>query len=180
MRRWKLQCFFLFVAGLLRAHAAEPDLAITFTDVDGNKISTNDGRINTIVIARSDDVDKSRLVGDRSPEHCVGNQAYRFITVLTFAKQHGPTARKFFNAVARHRLDGEAKRLQPRYTALRRAQDPRTDMCLVLDFDGTVATELGAASSPFEVIVLGRRGQLIKRWKGVPSADEFAAALKAE
>jgi hypothetical protein len=37
-------------------------------DVDGNKLSTADGHVTTIVLACQSDVDRARVVGERGPD----------------------------------------------------------------------------------------------------------------
>src|ERR1700704_4644876 len=147
MSRTRLQFFFftaLFFISLVRAdpivgHA----YSLTMIDVDQNKLATADGHVTIIVVTSSDDVEKARSVGDRVPEYCLGNPEYRMITILRFAKSHHAPVRMIVNAVVRHRLDAEAKRLQPRYVAKKIAHNPRSDVFAVADFDGTIASQFG-------------------------------------
>jgi hypothetical protein len=50
----------------------------------------------------------------------------------------------------------------------------------VSDFDGSVSSQLGEAdgATDFCVFVFGRNAELIAQWRGVPSAEQLAAALK--
>ena len=179
---------FFFVATLLCLHClpllAGPSVgqiyALNFTDVDGNTLSTADGHLTVIVLSKQADVDKARLVGDRVPEHCLGNPTYRLITVIGFENGHSRPTRMILNALARRRLNAEAKRLQPRYLAKKLTRDPRGDVFAVLDFDGAIAGKLGipVGSSVFQVLVLDRKGKLLERWTDVPTAEQLAAVLK--
>ena len=83
-------------------------------------------------------------------------------------------------ALVRHRLAREAKALQARYDAKSINRNARQDVICVADFDGTAGAQLGipADSTKFEVLVLDRKGQLIRHWLTVPSSEELAAALK--
>ena len=83
-------------------------------------------------------------------------------------------------AFIRHRVREEAKRLQARYDARKISRDAKSDIFLVTDFDGTVASQLGqpAGSTDFCVFVFGQSGELLAQWRSVPSADELAAAVK--
>ncbi len=180
--RWKsLQFFFfgfLFFFSAALLHAA-PVYALTLTDVDQNKLSTADGHVTVIVVTNSTDVDKAQMVGARVPDRCLGDPTYRLITLLTFERPHSSLARLLVKALARRRLDAAAKRLQPRYTAKRLARDPRSDTLAVLDFDGTIASQFGLASpTAFQVLVLGRNGELLQRWSDVPTAAELDAVIK--
>src|SRR5262249_28698440 len=125
------------------------------------------------------ELDKARAVGDRIPQYCIGNPAYRFITVVAFEKRPSGARRWISVRVARRRLDAEAKRLQPRYNANKLTRDPRQDVFAVLDFDGTAAAGLGisANSLAFQVLVLDGKGELLQRWTSIPGADELAAVL---
>jgi hypothetical protein len=153
---------------------------IRSVDVDGNALSTADGHLTTVVLCSKANIDKARLVGDRSPDFCLGNPAYRMITVISFETKHSSPMRAVLKSVIRHRLDSEGRRLQTRYDQLKIARDPRHDVFAVADFDGTITKQLGAepAADLFRVFVFGRNGDLIKEWNEVPSAEELAAALK--
>jgi hypothetical protein len=153
---------------------------INLVDVDGNALSTADGRITTVVLTNRSNVDKARAVGDRTPDFCLGNSSYRMITVVAFEKQHSKPVRMIMTSLMRRRLDSEARRLQSRYDQLKIARNARQDVSAVADFDGTISTQLGAqpAAALFRVFVFGRKGELLKQWNDVPTAEELAAALK--
>jgi len=153
---------------------------INFTDVDGNAFSTADGHTTSVVLTSKANIDKARLVGDRIPDFCLGNPAYRMITVLAFETKHSGPMRALLKSVIRHRLASEARRLQTRYDQLKIARDARRDVSAVADFDNTVAAQLDAKpeAALFRVFVFGKNGELLKQWNEVPSAEELAAALK--
>jgi len=184
--RWRGVQFF-FVATLLlcfgRSLGADPIVgrtyALNLADVDGNTLGTADGHVTVIVFSRVADLDKARFVGDCVPEYCVGNPAYRFITLVSFARKQGRPSRFVSAILARRRLDAESKRLQPRYAAKKLARNPRGDVFAVLDFDGSAALNLGigANSSQFQVLVLNGKGELLQRWTNVPTSDQLAAVL---
>jgi hypothetical protein len=92
---------------------------ITCFDVDGNTLSTADGRITTVVLTTQSGIDKARLVGDRTPDFCVGNPAFRMITVLAFEKKHSKPIQLLMSAIMRRRRDAEGRRLQARYDKLK-------------------------------------------------------------
>jgi hypothetical protein len=172
--------FFLYVGPALRADPVIGRIyRLDFLDVDGNKLATGDGHITVVVLSRIADLDKARLVGERIPEYCVGNPAYRFVTVVSFQKKQSSPGRYIANIMGRRRLDTEAKRLQPRYVAKKLTRNPRRDVFAVLDFDGRVAASLGVeANSPtFQVFILDGRGELLQRWTNVPSSEQLAAVL---
>lgn len=179
---------FFFVATLLCLCGlpllAEPSpgriYALKLTDVDGNTLSTTDGHVNVIVLSKQADLDKARLVGDKVPEYCLGHPTYRLITLIEFENRHSRPTRVILNALARRRLNAEAKRLQPRYLAKNLTRNPRDDVFAVLDFDGAVAANLGIPSgiSVFQVLVLDRKGELLERWSDVPTAEQLAAVVK--
>lgn len=160
--------------------AVGQSVSINLVDVDGNKFSTGDGHTTTIVLTTQAGIDKARLVGDRTPEFCLGNPAYRMITVLVFETSHNKPARVIISAVIRHRLDAEGRRLQDRYNKAKISRDARHDVSAVADFDGTIANQLGLkpAAGLFHIFVFGKNGELLKEWNDVPTADEYSAALK--
>jgi hypothetical protein len=182
MRSIRLQFFFFLISFSIPATAlpASQIYALTFTDVDRHNLSTADGRVTVIVLTKSTDTDKARLVADRVPDFCVGSPTHRFITIITFEQRRSAPTRMLLSLLARHRLDVEAQRLQPRYTAKKLARNARADVFAVLDFDGAIAAKLGVVGvpPPFQVLVLGPEGQLLHRWSDVPSAAELAAGLQ--
>ena len=153
---------------------------INFVDVDGNALSTADGRITTLVLINQSNIDKARAVGDRIPDFCLGNSSYRMITVLVFEKTHSKPVRMILTSLMRRRLDSEAHRLQSRYDQLKIARNARPDFSAVADFDGTISAQLKAqpTAALFHVFVFGRNGELLKHWDDVPKAEELAAVLK--
>jgi hypothetical protein len=167
--------------GVARLRPAKPPIyALKLNDVDGSTLSTADGHVTILVVSKQTDIDKARLVGNRVPEYCLGNPTYRMITVISFAKKQSRLTRALLSGVARQRLDAEAKRLQPRYLAKKLARNPRRDVYAVLDFDGAIAAKLAmpAGSSGFQVLVLGRKGELLGRWMELPTAQQLAAVVK--
>jgi hypothetical protein len=146
--------------------------SISFVDIDGNKLSTADGHVTIVVLTTSADREQTRTVGDRVPDFCLGNPAYRMITVVHFTSRHMAIGRRLATAFIRHRVREAAKRLQARYD--------KSDIFVVTDFDGTVASQLGqsAGATDFCVFVFGQTGDLLAQWHTVPSADELAAAVK--
>ncbi|MGC1322220.1 MAG: hypothetical protein WA849_08560 [Candidatus Udaeobacter sp.] len=154
--------------------------SISFLDVDGNKLSTSDGHVTIVVLTTSGDREQARTVGDRVPDFCLGNPAYRMITVIHFTARHVAIGRRLATAFIRHRVREEAKRLQTRYDAQKISRDAKSDIFVVTDFDGTAASQLGQpeGATDFCVFVFGRTGKLLAQWQSVPSADELAAAVK--
>ena len=69
---------------ILAQPTAGENYRINFLDVDGNALSTADGRITTVVLVNQSNIDKARAVGDCTPDFCLGNSSYRMITVLAF------------------------------------------------------------------------------------------------
>ena len=180
--------FFLLVATalLLPATLARGVLStgttysISLVDVDGNKLSTADGHVTIVVLTNAADREKARTVGDRVPDFCLGNPAYRMITVVHFNGRHTAIGRRIATGFIRHRVREEAKRLQARYDTQRVSRDAHGDIFVVTDFDGTAASQLGqpAGATGFNVFVFGRSGELLAQWHRVPSADQLAAVLK--
>jgi hypothetical protein len=154
--------------------------SISFVDLDGNKFSTADGHVTIVVLTTPADREQVRTVGDRVPDFCLGNPAYRMITALHFTSRHMAIGRRMATAFIRHRVREEAKRLQARYDARKISRDAKSDIFVVTDFDGTAASQLGqpAGAIDFCVFVFGKTGELLAQWHSVPSADELATAIK--
>jgi hypothetical protein len=145
--------------------------ALKFVDIDGNTLSTTDGYVTVLVLT------KAQAVGDRIPDFCLGNPAYRMITLVKFGK-HSALVTKFLTSMARRRLDAEGKRLQTRYAANKIVRDARHDIFAVADFDGSVVSQLNSGSILFRVFVFSRTGELLKQRNDVPGATELTEALK--
>ena len=165
------------IHGALSIGATYP---LSFVDIDGNKHSTADRHVTVIVLSTPADREKARTVGDRVPGHCLGNPDYRMITIIRFARRHTMVGQRIATALIRHRVNEEAKRLQARYDGKKIARDARKDIFVATDFDGSVSSQLGEpeGATDFGVFVFRRNGELIAQWHGVPSAEQFAAAVK--
>ena len=154
--------------------------SLTFVDIDGNKLSTADGHVTVLVLATTTDWGKPRAVGERVPDHCLGNPDYRMITIIRFVRKHGAIVSAVARGVVRRRVNEEATRLQSRYNAKNIARNARSDIFVVTDFDGTASSQLdgGAEGAGFRVLVFGRDGKLLAQWTDVPSAKQLAEVLK--
>jgi len=154
--------------------------SISFVDLDGNKVSTADGHVTIVVLTTPADREEARIVGDHVPDFCLGNPTYRMITIIHFTGRHMAIGRRMATAFIRHRAREEAKRLQVRYDAQKIARDAKSDIFVVTDFDGTIASQLGQSpeATDFCVFVFGQSGELLAQWHSVPSAEELAAAVK--
>lgn len=174
---------FFFLAILLPSipALAAPEVgrvyALKLADVDGNNLSTADGHITVFVVTTKPNVSKAQLVGDRIPDLCLGNPAFRMITLVKFG-QHNNTVRSFLAAMTRRRLDAEGRSLQKRYDAKNIARPARRDVFAVADFEGNIAAQLGSASADFLVLVFGPAGELRRQWDDVPSAASLAEVLR--
>ena len=182
-----LQFFFVIGTLILLPAARLPgspstgaNYALGFVDIDGNKHSTADGHVTVVVLTTTADREKAHTVGDRVPEHCLGNPDYRMITIIRFARRHTVVGRRIATALIRHRVNEEAKRLQARYDGKKIIRDARKEIFVATDFDGSVSSQLGEpeGTTDFCVFVFGRKGELIAQWHGVPSAEQLAAAVK--
>jgi hypothetical protein len=136
--------------------------------------------VTIVVLTTSADREQARTVGDHVPDFCLGNPAYRMVTVVHFTGRHMTMGRRIATAFIRHRVNEAAKRLQARYDALKISRDAKSDVFVVTDFDGTIASQLGqkASGTDFCVFVFGQTGELLTQWHRVPTTDELAAAIK--
>jgi hypothetical protein len=154
--------------------------SLSFVDIDGNKLSTADGRVTVLVLATTAEREKARAVGDRVPDYCLGNPNYRMITVIRFTSKHTAIGRKIITALVKHRVNEQAKRLQARYDAKKIARDARQNIFTVTDFDGSASSQLDepAQEASFRVLVFARDGKLLAQWTDVPSAKQLAEVLE--
>lgn len=172
--------FFFSAAFIHGEQSTGTTRSVSFVDLDGNTLSTSDGHTTIVVLTTSADREKARIVGDHVPDFCLGNPAYRMITVVHFTHSHMAIGRRVATTFIRHRMSEAAKRLQARYDAQKIARDAKSDIFVVTDFDGIITSQLGqsAESTDFCVFVFGQKGELLAQWHTVPSTDELAAVLK--
>jgi hypothetical protein len=177
---------YLFLAAILTGAAAGANelrpgdvYPLTFTDVDGQQLSTSDGHVTIITVLTRKDEQKAQQVGDRVHHVYLGDPKYRLITMVNFQGSIFPIFQGMISAIIRNRMDAAAKGLQKIYTARHLKRNPRSDIFVVADFDGKAASQLGiaATSSEFAVFVFDGRGRLVRRWNDVPSAEALTAAL---
>ncbi|MDP9253498.1 MAG: hypothetical protein M3O66_00930 [Verrucomicrobiota bacterium] len=177
---------FFFAVALTTSAMAEPRILetnhvynIVLTDVDGDRLSTRDGHVTIITVTTKQNEPKARAVGDRVPDRYLGDPKYRLITLVNFQKKVSVFFRGVTAAVIRHRLDLEAKRIQPIYSVKHLMRDPRKDIFAVADFDGQAVSSLGIqpASDEFGVFVFDGQGRLLRRWSDAPPTEELAASL---
>ena len=164
----------------LLALAPGQTIALKVTDLDGRTLSAADGQTTILILTTRSDVDKARLVGDRTPDFCLGNPKFRMVTVIQFPKTTSRTIRFLFMATVRQRVNTEAKRLKVRYLKKKLTADPRQDIHVAADFDGQMASQLGlpGAVTTFRVLILGANGVLLREWTDVPSSQELDNALR--
>ena len=172
--------FLLFSAGLFGSLSIGTIYPLSFTDIDGNKLSTADGHVTIVVLTTPADKENARTVGDRVPERCLGNPDYRMITILRLTQRYLAIGRRIAIALVRHRVNEEASRLQARYKAKSIERDARKDIFVVTDFGGSISSQFGESkeTTDFGVFVFGRNGELLAQWHGVPSAEQLDAAIK--
>ena len=180
--------FFFFIGTLIVLSGARLNGALSIgetyslwlVDIDGNKHSTAGGQVTVVVLATVTDREKAHTVADRVPEYCLGNPDYRMITIIRFARKHTVIGRRIATALIRHGVNEEARRLQARYDGKGIKRDARKDIFIVTDFDGSASSQLEEAegATDFCVLVFGRNGKLIAQWRGVPSAEQLAGAVK--
>ena len=182
-----LQSFFLafILAAVSSLHAAELQIGtahpLTFRDVDGHDLSTADGHVTIITVVTRENEANARAVSLQVPERCIGDPKYRYITMVNFQGKLPRPIRGLTRAIIRNRLDAEAKVLKPRYAAKHLTRDPRGDVYVVADFDGSAVRSLGLSpeSAGLVVFVFDGKGKLVARWNEVPSEDALGSAITA-
>jgi len=183
-----LRCLQIFSVGLLsliavtaRSAALEPGRNYSFSlrDVDGNDLAVADGHVTIITVVTRQNETQARAVADLVPDRYVGDPRYRYVTLVNFQRKLGGPLPSLTRAIIRKRLDAEAKALKPQYEAKHLTRDPRRDVYVVADFDGTAVAHLGLApeSGTVAVFVFDGRGKLINRWEGVPPGNSLPDAI---
>lgn len=153
--------------------------AFTFEDVDGGTISTTDGHVTIITVVTRQNETKARQVADLVPDRYVGVPKYRYVTLVNFQRNLAGPFQGLTRAIIRNRLDAEAKTLRPDYAKKHLSRDPRNDLHVIADFDGSAVTRLGlpVAGNQVAVFLFGGKGKLLARWNEVPPGDALPNAL---
>lgn len=183
----RLQRIFLALVflGTINATAAELQPGSTahlvFHDVDGNEHSTAAGRVTVLTVVTRQSEEKAHAVADLVPDHCLGNPKYRYITLVNFQRKLFGPLQGLTKAIIRNRLTAEANKLRPEYVEKKIGHDPRQDLFVVADFDGSAVAQLGLASDSdtVAVFVFNGHGKLIARWNDVPPNDSLGKAIAA-
>ncbi len=186
MIRRALQLFFASSLALSGFAADERGLKIgsthrlTFEDVDGDELSTANGHVSIITVVTRENEEQARAVADLVPDRYVGDAKYRYITLVNFQGKLPGLVQGITRAVIRSRLEDEAKRLRPDYASRKLAHDPRDDLFVIADFDGSAVRKLGLSleTNEVEVFVFDGEGKLVARWQGAPPGDSLANTLK--
>ena len=180
-----LQSFFLAFIFAGAAVAAELQIGsvhqLIFRDVDGRDLSTSAGHVTIITVITRENEANARVVARLVPEHCVGDPKYRYITLVNFQGKLPRPVQGLTRAIIRSRLDAEAKALKPRYVRKNLIRDPRPDVYVIADFDGSAVKRLGLSpdSARLAVFVFDGKGTLIARWNEVPTEEALAKAITA-
>ncbi|MDQ6624769.1 MAG: hypothetical protein M3Y69_01325 [Verrucomicrobiota bacterium] len=163
--------------------ALQPGRTYSFSlhDVDGHDLATADGHVTIVTVVTRDNEEQAHAVADRVPDRCLGNPKYRYITLVNFQRKLAGPFQGLTRAIIRKRLDAEAKQLKPQYDAKKITRDPRRDIFVVADFDGSAVSHLGLApeSNNVAVFVFDGHGKLVGNWSGVPPGNALAEAVTA-
>ena len=154
---------------------------LIFRDVDGRDLSTGDGHVTILTVVTRADEDKARAVADLVPDRYVGDEKYHYVTLVNFERKLPSPFQGLTRAIIRNRLAAEAKELQPQYLAKKITRDPRRDLYVIADFDGSATSRLGlpVEASAMAVFVFNSKGELAARWNAVPPADALSKILAA-
>jgi hypothetical protein len=180
----RISVAFFFAAALVVAGAElQPGSSarLAFRDVDGNEHFTAKGNVTIVTVVTRQLEDKAQAVADHVPDRCLGNPKYRYLTVVNFQRKIPGPLQGLTKAIIRKRLTSEAERLRPDYAARHVGHDPRQDIFVVPDFDGSAISQLGLSpdSDKLSVFVFNGRGKLVARWNDVPSEEALTKAISA-
>ncbi|MFL6569012.1 MAG: hypothetical protein ACJ8LI_07565 [Chthoniobacterales bacterium] len=165
-------------AASLQPHAVA---RLTFHDVDGNTLSTADGHVTIITVVTRQNEEQAHSIADQVPERCVADPKFRYVTLVNFQRKLAAPFQGLTRVIIRQRLDAEAQKLRPEYQQKKISRDPRKDMFVVADFDGSAVSQLGLLpdSNDVAVFVFNGHGKLIQNWAGVPPNDSLPGAIAA-
>ncbi len=179
-----LQLFSVFVVAATSLAAPLQTGAVaklTFRDVDGNNLSTADGHVTIITVVTRESEAQAQTIADQMPDRCTGNPKYRYVTLVNFQRKLAGPFQGLTRVIIRQRLDAEAKKLRPLYQQKKINHDPRGDLLVVPDFDGSAVTQLGLApeSNEISVFVFNGQGKVVQHWSGVPPNESLPRAIAA-
>ncbi len=180
-----LQLFFiaLLTGAMIRTDAAELKpgsvASLTFEDVDGKHLSTADGHVTIITVITRALEQEAHAVARQVPERYKGDQKYRYITLVNFQGKIPGVLQGVTRGMIRRRLDAEAKDLKSGYERRKITHEPRDDLFVIPDFDGSAVKKLGLSpeSGELAVFIFNGAGKLVQRWHEVPPDDSLAKAI---
>jgi hypothetical protein len=178
----RLVQYFSICVALATAHAADLQPGAfcrsVLTDVDQRQVSVTDGRVSLVTIVTRANEHDARVVGNRVPQQDYADPNLRFVTILNLGPH--PTLHGIFSVFIRRRLELEVQRLQPIYRAKGSSRDPRQDLFIVTDFDGSAVSQFGTSpdAKKTSVFVLAGDGRVVAHWNGLPPSEDLAAALE--
>jgi hypothetical protein len=181
LQRLSISIFALFFIAATNSLTVGGTAHLSFRDVDGNEHSTTNGHVSVITVVTRQNEAQAQAVADRVPDRCLGDRRYRYITLVNFQRKLIGPLQGLTKAIIRTRLNAEANRLRPEYTAKHIAHDPRQDIFVVADFDGSAVNQLGFAPEfdGLAIFVFNGHGKLVARWNEVPSEEALAKAIGA-
>ncbi len=152
---------------------------LSFSDVDGKEISTADGRVTIITVVTRAHEENARAVADLVPDRYIGDQKYRYVTMVNFQDKLAGPFQGLTRAVIRNRLNAEAEKLKPQYREQKIGHDPRRRSLCDRGFRRQreqTSRPYGAQSRP-AVFVFDGAGRLLARWEGIPPGDALPNIL---
>lgn len=176
-------CLLATLVALSANAALEPGEVydLTFRDVDGNALSTRDGKGTIITVITRHDETSAQAVADLVPDRYIGDPNFRYITLVNFQRKLIRPIWGLTRTIIRSRLDAVAEKRRPLYRTKQIARDPRADVHVVADFDGSAVNQLGLTpeADRVAVFVFDGQGKLRARWDEVPPGDELPKTLAA-
>ena len=168
----------LSVLSAVTAPAAVPE-AIGTEDADGRKQHLNaPGRISVVIASNQTLQERTRLAGSAC-DRFQGLPGFRAYVLVDLRGSMAHWAKGYTVRRMRKDLDAEAVRIAPWVRKNGSAEDPRTLVSAIPDFDGVVCRALGweETGKNLRVVVFGRDGRVRKLWNNLEEYAELEAFL---
>ncbi|MEO0452997.1 MAG: hypothetical protein AAFY98_02515 [Verrucomicrobiota bacterium] len=156
--------------------------SIKAIDCDGIERTLNEQGLITVIIYSNAALQEWTRKAGTSVDPFHGNPLFRQMVVVDLRGTLASLAKGYTQRRMSRDLNTEAQRLIPYYREKGNPNDPREDLVAIADFDGELSKQLGweRASKEKRVLLFGRDGKVLKRWKSIEDLNELVTTVQAQ
>lgn len=153
---------------------------IKLEDVDGKTIVLNKAdRVTVVLYCTESTQEQTRRYGG-ALDPFKGRSDFRYVVLLDLRGSFAALAKGYVRRRIQTDLDEEAKRLRPFYRKNGNASDPRKDLSVVTDYDGSAMRLVGwkDRSKTARILVFNKAGKPWKEWEALKDDKLLSKAVQ--